>query len=212
MGYDTKLSFRTKRSQLDRAGAIAEKMLRLPEYELVGPTGRSVIRMALRRGAQVFNEAQEKYFTVQEARSLARTLEEGAMANVQGFSVRLPYINSMNVFLTPAPFADSLFARGVVAILEGAGADDSKDQLIHVRMPQALLREIKRAVARLPRAPRPFDTSSAAVRLMLEIGLFLVDHDVFWRRKELKDPDLDPEMRGVHKRKMLSDCGTERES
>jgi hypothetical protein len=203
MRYDAKMSFRARRHHLESADRIAENMLRLPEYELVGPTGRSVLRMALQRGAGVFNDAQEKYFTIEEARNLSREIQAGATASVGGFTVRLPYINSMNVHLTPGIYADDLFAKGVVAIIEGRGDDDSKDQLVHVRMPQKLLSEIKQAIARLPRAPRPFDTSNAAVRLMLEIGLFLVDDEVYWRRKEVEDPELDAEMRGVRPRRKV---------
>jgi len=67
-----------------------------------------------------------------------------------------------------------------------------------------LLALIKGAIARLPRAGRPFDTSSAAVRLMLEIGLFLVDNEVYWRRKEINDPNLDAEMRGFHEQQRVT--------
>jgi hypothetical protein len=181
MPHEHQLALRTWVSQIRQATEIATAMSRLPRYGLLRITKTAVLRLALADGIEVIEGADAKYFRQDKAQQLLNAIEEG---NVTSTGLRLPIINSYNVMLTPDAYADTLLAQGIVD-LHREQYGDGKEALVNIRLPKTLRQRMDNAVKKMLKAglSPTIETTSAAMRLMLDIGLFWMDYKVYWKER-----------------------------
>lgn len=182
MAHEEQLALRTWRSQLERAGDLARTMQRLPRYELLGVTKTWVLRLALVDGLEVAEQADRKYFIKEEAQRLLEAIDRGLVVN----GLRLPIINSLNVMRTPTPYSDRLLAQGIVD-LQSRKLGKGKEELVNIRLPRRLKKRLDKIVDEIlmsGSAPE-MESTSAVLRLLLEIGLFWMEYKVY---REAKAP------------------------
>jgi hypothetical protein len=188
---DAQLTLRTWASQIERAQQLAKEIRQLPRYELLGITKMTVLRLALADGVEVIERVDRKYLREEEAQRLRDEINRGTVVG----GVHLPYINGMNVMLTPTPYSDTIFTAGIVD-LHRRRLGQGKEVLINIRLPKTLRQRLDSAVREILAAgpPPERETASAAVRLVLEIGLFWIGYKVYWLQNGHHDgrPESEP--------------------
>ena len=181
MPHEDQLALRTWAAQIEQAMEIATAMGKLPRYGLLGITKMTVLRLALADGIEVIEQADPMYLRKEKAQELLATFENGILTKS---GLRLPIINSFNVMLTPEAHADELLAQGIVDLHSGKSAT-GKEALVNIRLPRALKQRMEKAARRMSKAgpPPSLGSTSAAIRLMLDIGLFWMDYKVYWTER-----------------------------
>lgn len=193
MGLDTQLTLRTWPSQVEHAKQLASDIRQLPRYELLGVTKMTALRLALADGVDGVERMDPKYFREPEAQRLADQIDAGTVVNC----IQVPYVNATNVLLTPGTYSDHIFMRGIVALHQRRFAE-GKEVLINIRLPKSLRKRLDKAVRQILAAgpPPERESASAAVRLILELGLFWLWHKVYWAKSVQEDARPDSESPG----------------
>jgi len=144
----------------------------------------TALRLALADGVEVIERVDRKYLREAEAQRLGDEIDRGMVVN----GIHVPFINSMNVMLTPGTYSDFIFTRGIVE-LHQRRFGEGKEVLINIRLPKSLRQRLDGAVRQVLAAgpPPEKESASGAVRLILEVGLFWLAYKVFWAESVHRD-------------------------